>query len=124
MILRIEIYEPLTEEQVRLIKGSLAEMGVKDITVERFPEPEDEEEDELTEPQDDDILTEDHRHFYQYHKLILTVPLDDDGEVEDWKPHMREYLEKEQFYPNIWWVSDHGNTHLISVEPDGKYFAL
>jgi hypothetical protein len=61
MILRIEIYEPLTEEQVRLIKGSLAEMGVKDITVERFPEPEDEEEDELTEPQDDDILTEDHR---------------------------------------------------------------
>jgi hypothetical protein len=41
MILRIEIYEPLTEEQVRLIKGSLAEMGCTEITVELIPEDED-----------------------------------------------------------------------------------
>jgi hypothetical protein len=110
MILRIEIYEPLTEEQVRLIKGSLAEMGVKDITVERFPEPEDEEEDELTEPQDDDWVTQDYKTWHQHNAWKTTVTSPD-----DWSAQMRELMDREGYYPNCWYLGERGDWNLLDV---------
>jgi hypothetical protein len=167
MLLRIEVYEPMSDEQVARVRQALEAMGVGDISVERIPEMGDtdrsycqncdwegpdeelkpvkdlfqrvdpgepmpsgecpkcgclcqpqEQDEEDDQPGEDDIFTEDHHHFYQYRKLVVTVP-----EGEDWKPYLREYVEREQFFPNVWWVSDHGNPHLISVEPDGMYFS-
>lgn len=68
------------------------------------------------EPDEEDIFTEDHHHFYHNGKLVVEVP-----EGEDWQPYLREYTEKEGFFPNIWFTSDHGNNHLISVTDDGNY---
>jgi hypothetical protein len=31
---------------------------------------------------------------------------------------VKEHMEEEQFFPNIWWISDHGNAWLIDL--DGK----
>lgn len=73
------------------------------------------------EPQEDDYTTEDHIHFYQYGKLVVTVPKvilpgfkGDDCEVDDWRPHVKAHMDKEQFWPNVFWISDHGNAHLLS----------
>ena len=62
------------------------------------------------EPEEGDITTEDHRHFYQYGKLVLTV-----GEDVDHKPALREFMKREKFWPNCWFISDHGNAHLIDL---------
>ncbi len=37
---------------------------------------------------------------------------------DDWKPHVKAHMEKEQFFPNIFWISDHGNVNLLSIEED------
>lgn len=129
-MLRIEIYEEMTDTQIQAVKEALTEMGVTEITVERMPEEEDDEGNLILdivnpaddEPQEDDYKTEDHIHFYQYGKLVVTVPMADGFEAEDWMPHVRAHVEKEQYFPNVWWISDHGNAHLISVLPDGRYF--
>lgn len=70
---------------------------------------------EIDEPSEGDYITEDHIHFYQYGKLVVTVPMEDEFSPSDWRPYIKTHMEKEQFYPSIWWVSDHGNYHLLSV---------
>jgi hypothetical protein len=60
------------------------------------------------EPDEDSITTSDHRRFYQYGKLVLEI-----GEDADYKAELTAYMEREQFWPSCWFVSDHGNTHLI-----------
>jgi hypothetical protein len=61
-------------------------------------------------PAEDDITTEDHKNFYQNGKLVLE--LDEDA---DHIAALKEYMEKEQFYPNVWFISDHGNAHRIDL---------
>ena len=65
----------------------------------------------FTEPEEGDYTTEDHRHFYQFGKLVVTVP-DDDG--YDWRVFVSEHMEQEEYYPNVWFISDHGNAHLLT----------
>jgi hypothetical protein len=144
MILRIEIYEPLTEEQVEQIKKLLAEMGVTEITVEHVPETEedcpecgdsirphqiggaivpmcrgcgycpdtDEDEDELTEPQDDDWVTQDYK-TWQMHgsgsgRMTVTDP-------DDWPAQMTEMMDREGYYPNLWYLGERGDWNLLDV---------
>lgn len=61
------------------------------------------------EPEEGDYFTEDHGRFYQYGKVVVEVDKDD-----DWRPAVRKHMEQEKFYPNVWFVSDHGNYHLMS----------
>jgi hypothetical protein len=81
---------------------------------ERYAQDEDEVEDDIdevdTEPEEGDYTTGDHRKFYQYGKLVCEVPED-----EDWQDHVRRHMNKEQFWPNVWWISDHGNAHLLNA---------
>ncbi len=68
---------------------------------------------ESSEPEEDDYTTEDHIHFYQSGKLAFTVPGGADG---DHVAALRAHMEQEQFWPNVWFVSDHGNAHLIDLD--------
>jgi hypothetical protein len=73
------------------------------------------EEEEIDEPEDEDLVTEDHTHFYVVNSTrrrpVVTVP-----EGDDWQPHVRAYMDREQFWSNVWWISDHGNAHPLSLE--------
>ncbi len=69
-----------------------------------------EETEEPTEPEEDDITTSDHRKFYQSGKLVLTVDEDDDHVQA-----LKEFMDKEKFWPNCWFISDHGNAHLMDL---------
>jgi uncharacterized spore protein YtfJ len=113
MILRIEIYEPLTEEQVEQIKKLLAEMGVKDITVQRFPETDQEEEDEYAppiEPEEGDWITNDYKQWWEYNgrKIVVTDP-------DDWPAQMKEVMEREAWWPNLWYVGERGDRNLLDI---------
>jgi hypothetical protein len=66
--------------------------------------------DEPTEPEEGDIVTEDHVNFYQDGKRVLRVR---DG--DDWQDAVRQYMEADRFWPNVWWISDHGNPYLLSI---------
>ena len=56
------------------------------------------------EPLEGDITTEDHEHWYSYGKLVV------EGDEHD----VRAYMEKSKFWPDVWWISDHGNAHRIT----------
>lgn len=52
-----------------------------------------------------DIATEDHRRWYQYGRLYFEG--DEDG--------LERLMVRDNFFPNVWSISDHGNAHLVDV---------
>jgi len=75
-----------------------------------YDPPDDEEENIDTEPQEGDYTTEDYVNWYQDGKLVLQTL-----EGANDKAALKAHMEKEQFYPNAWWISDHGNAHLLDL---------
>ncbi len=69
------------------------------------------DESESDNPQEGDYTTMDHIHFYCDGKLVLTIP---EGEEEEL--YLSQHFEEEGYYPNIWFISDHGNAHQFYVE--------
>jgi hypothetical protein len=76
------------------------------------------EDDEPGEPEEGDYVTEDDAscavmHFREHGtgKLQLSVKVDE----KDWRRAVKDHMDREQFWPNVWFVSDHGNAHLLSV---------
>jgi hypothetical protein len=67
------------------------------------------------EPEEDDYVTTDHRHFYQYGKLAVTVPMKDEFEAEDWRPHVAAHMNTNLYWPSVYLISDHGNSILLSM---------
>jgi hypothetical protein len=67
------------------------------------------------EPEAEDLVTTDHQQFFALDALhrgvVVTVPAGG-----DWRPYVRDYMEKERFFPNVWFISDHGNSHLLNWE--------
>jgi hypothetical protein len=57
------------------------------------------------EPEEDDITTEDRRRWFQSGKLYFVG--DEAG--------LKRKMDADHFWPNVWFISDHGNAHLISV---------
>jgi len=72
-------------------------------------EESEEEEGVPDEPDEEDLTTEDHIHFYSAGELVVTLEEGDDmwGALEEW-------MGKNHFYPNVWFISDHGNAHLMT----------
>ena len=62
-------------------------------------------------PEGGDIATEDHIHWYQYGKLVLTVGIDNDHNAA-----LRKHMADNNFWPDVWWISDHGNANLLTLE--------
>lgn len=71
----------------------------------------DESYNEPSEPEEGDYTSEDHCKWYQFGKLAVTVSIDG-----DYKQALREHMEQEQYWPNVWFISDHGNAHLITLQ--------
>lgn len=61
-------------------------------------------------PDEGDYVTEDHEHFYQSGKLAVVV-----SEGEQWAHKLKAHMDREQFWPDVYWLSDHGNAHLIDM---------
>jgi hypothetical protein len=69
--------------------------------------------DEPNEPEEGDLVTEDHVNFYQDGKRVLRVR---DG--DDWQDAVRQHMEADRFWPDVWWISDHGNPHLLNISQE------
>ena len=65
------------------------------------------EDDFITE---DDLITEDDVHFFLGGTLVLTVEADEDRDLA-----ILAWMEREQFFPNVFKISDHGNVIRIDV---------
>ncbi len=72
------------------------------------------DDDEFEGPEEDDITTSDHSRFYQNGRLVIRLDRDV-SETSMWR-HIENYMKKSKFYPNVWFISDHGNAHLM-VKP-------
>jgi hypothetical protein len=91
-------------------------------------------------PAEDDITTENHETFYQGGKLVLELakypenghawqaraegsgimyPLASLAITADYRTALRAYMELTQFWPNCWFISDHGNAHLMDLTDKG-----
>lgn len=67
------------------------------------------DDDALTDPDSGNIITRDERHWYQYGKLVLETSIDNaDFEVQ-------QFMEREQFHPDVIFVNDHGNVDVITA---------
>lgn len=66
---------------------------------------------EPSEPSEDDLVTDDHERFYSGGKLQLTVPAD--ASTRQMWEEIDQWMGREQFFPNVWSISDHGNAHLM-----------
>lgn len=70
---------------------------------------------EEPELEEGDWVTEDHRNFIQheyphgYRDRVIV------GEDEDWRVVLKARMDKGQFFPNVWSLSDHGNLCLLSL---------
>lgn len=62
------------------------------------------------EPGEDSITTTDHVHFYQYGKLVFTLDID-----EDTVAGINRELERMAFWPDVYFISDHGNSIRIDL---------
>jgi hypothetical protein len=65
------------------------------------------------EPDEDSLCSEDHIHWYQHGKLVLT--LDEDLTSKERNHDLLKYMQSVNFYVNCFWISDHGNAHLINL---------
>lgn len=84
--------------------------------------PEDEEDDEPegeplpepTEPEEGDWVTDDYIKFREFgiHRFFNVPP------GERWQHTVSARMQKESFWPNVWFLSDHGNYELLSLESD------
>lgn len=85
------------------------------------------------EPDEDSLTTDDHERFYQYGRLVLEATIRRDGEVShEWfmydsgrqsrlgkydtcEAALRAYMDRVQFWPDVYFISDHGNAHRIDL---------
>ena len=67
-----------------------------------------EESEESSGPREEDIVTEDHMRWYRVgdrRRVYFTG--DEYG--------LAQKMNADKFWPNVWWISDHGNAHMIDM---------
>lgn len=102
-------------------------------------EPDEVDENQADEPDEDAITTEDHKVFYQYGRQAFEVaevagedrymvfvkgyqigghvdrPGAGDATYATVEDAIKAYMERVQFWPDVWFISDHGNAHRIDL---------
>lgn len=79
-------------------------------------DPSDDDHDhEPAEFEEGDLVTEDYIHFNEVGGTNNPVLILFDEET-DWKAAVKEYMDEQKFWPNVWQLSDHGNYCLLSLE--------
>jgi hypothetical protein len=67
------------------------------------------------EPEECDLVTYDHVYFWEVGgttgQPVLIV-----GEGQELWPTLEAYMDAQEFWPNVWFVSDHGNAHLMTKD--------
>jgi hypothetical protein len=58
-----------------------------------------------------DYTTNDHVRFFQFRKRVVTV----EGDA-DWRDAVKAHMDANQFWPNVWLISDHGNSTQLTLE--------
>jgi hypothetical protein len=77
--------------------------------------------DEPAGPDEGDYVTSDYILWYEHgtNRLLLRTQCppehDFDAPADDWKEQVRAHMDAEQFRPDAWLVSDHGNAHRIDL---------
>lgn len=61
------------------------------------------------EPEEDDYVIQDHNEGYEVNHDLGTFP-NFDSAIQG----IRDRMEADKFWPNVWALSDHGNYHLIT----------
>lgn len=79
--------------------------GDEDARRDANPEEGNSEDEEPSEPEEGDITTEDHQRWFQDGKLYF----------EGDEAGLKAKMDTDKFWPNVWFVSDHGNAHLIKL---------
>ncbi len=64
----------------------------------------------LDTPEEGDYTTKDYKAFYQFGRLAVLVPTG-----STWEQMVEAHMNRERFWPNVWFLSDHGNYRLIGV---------
>jgi hypothetical protein len=109
--------ELVIEYKLGTITAQLRCSGINpDGVMEQEPDPEAELTEEFSEPEEGDYTTGDYSKFYQYGKLVVQADID----ADDWRPAVQAHMDKEQFFPNVWCISDHGNAHLLSMDKESN----
>lgn len=65
------------------------------------------------EPAEGDWVTSDHINFYEQGgtgKLLFSVDPDEDMEAA-----IEREMQRQGYFPDVWWISDHGNPHRIDL---------
>lgn len=91
------------------------EKAMEDMEDEIEEEDSSDLEEDIHDPQEGDYITEDYRKWYQYGKLVLDLT---EEEGEHWRNHIKTHMDKERFWPSVWWISDHGNAHILSLQDE------
>ena len=97
-------------------------LGTDDRIVERLDERWAEIQQNVMEangPEDDDWVTEDFREFHQHGRLRGIKQLIKDGRC--WRCVLLERMDADEFWPNVWQVSDHGNVTLLTVSDQHEH---
>lgn len=94
-------------------------------------------------PQEDDLTTEDGAHYFQGGKPAFTIeehtalfykvtdakteqPLGEPDHLYGYftfdtqNAAVKAWMDKQQFWPNVWTVSDHGNAHLMDLSDEAR----
>lgn len=115
--------EPETEDEAQDRYDAFVDECIEEIEAEHECSADEDE------PSEDDITTGDHERFYQYGRLAFRVVdngadrysgFDSAGAcfaqfLASVEAVIRAYNDREQFWPNAWFISDHGNPHLIDL---------
>ena len=56
-----------------------------------------------------------HRWLDGYMRRLEEFPRGSTPIGEDWREAVKAYCDAQQFWPNVWFVSDHGNAHLVDM---------
>jgi hypothetical protein len=108
---------------------AFVEWAIADATEEHECAPD--EDAEPTEPEEGDLTTTDHKVFYQDGRKALEYDPEHKsayaylngakflGRFDSVNAAIRAYMDRVQFWPNCWFISDHGNAHLMDLS-EGK----
>lgn len=121
-------YAEIYDDQDEYTKD-LAEWEAKEEYLESEDEEDEEDEEESEddeempdEPEYEDIITSDHITFAQ--RTVagdrVLFRLDPDATTEDMWARLNQWMDDNQFYPSVWFISDHGNAHLMSEQSDSE----
>lgn len=102
-----EYFDDYTPEQIewRDIRASDLQLVAYDLEESREDGPELPDNPADDQPSEDDYTSSDGRRWYQYGKLAVV------GDVKA----VRDHMERNQFFPSVFMVSDHGNVTPVEI---------